>query len=73
MSVHHASVDWLTECLDATVVTTVLQASECVPGFDSLSARLLGEVLSQLLIEKVIPLLDLEDPTRIAALLAGDF
>ena len=73
LSVHHATVDRLPDGIDAIVVTADLQARECVPGAASLPARLLGEVLPQLLIEEVLPLLDLDDPSRVAAFLAGDF
>lgn len=73
LSVHHAIVDQLPDGLSAIVVTADLQGRESVPGTASLPARLLGEVMPQLLIERVFPLLDLEDPSRVAAFLAGDF
>lgn len=73
LSVHHATVDRLPDGIDAIVVTADLQGRECVPGVASLPARLLGEVVPQLLIDQVLPLLDLEDPSRVAAFLAGDF
>lgn len=66
-------MDRLPDGIDAIVVTADLQARECVLGAASLPARLLGEVLPQLLIEEVFPLLELEDSSRIAAFLAGDF
>jgi Icc protein len=73
LSVHHARVDQMPDGLDAIVVTADLQGRECIPGAASLPARLLGEVMPQLLIEEVFPLLDLENPSRVAAFLAGDF
>jgi Icc-related predicted phosphoesterase len=73
LSVHHAMVDRLPDGLSAIVVTADLQGRECVPGVAVLPARLLGEAMPQLLIEEVFPLLDLDDPSRVAAFLAGDF
>lgn len=71
--VHHAKVDRLPDGLEAIVVTADLQGRECIPDAASLPARLLGEVMPQLLIAEIFPLLNLEDPSRVAAFLAGDF
>lgn len=73
LPVHHARVDELPEGVDAIVVTADLQGRELFQEAMGGSPRLLGEVIPRRLIDEVLPSLNLNDPTRIGAWLAGDF
>jgi 3',5'-cyclic-AMP phosphodiesterase len=73
LPVHHAQVDRLPDGVSAIVVTADLQGRECKADVDGVPGRLFGEVLPWMLIEEVFPYLGLEDPSRVATFLAGDF
>jgi Icc protein len=73
LPVHHARVDRLPDGVSAIVVTADLQGRECKADVDGVPGRLFGEVLPWMLIEEVFPCLGLEDPSRVATFLAGDF
>lgn len=73
LPVHHAQVDRLPDGVSAIVVTADLQGRECKADVDGVPGRLFGEVLPWMLIEEVFPCLGLEDPSRVATFLAGDF
>ena len=73
LPVHHARVDRLPEGISAIVVTADLQGRERFQDAIDGPPRLLGEVVPLRLVAEVFPLLNLEDPSQVAALLAGDF
>lgn len=73
LPIHHARVDHLPQGLDAIIVTADLQGRERFQESQGGPIRLLGEVLPQRMVEEVLPELKIRDPSRVAALLAGDF
>ncbi|WP_339730271.1 metallophosphoesterase family protein [uncultured Gimesia sp.] len=73
LPIHHARVHQLPQGLDAMVVTADLQGRERFQESQGGPLRLLGEVVPQRLVEEVFPELEITDPSRVAALLAGDF
>ena len=73
LPVHHAQVDRLPDGVSAIAVTADLQGRECKADEDGVPGRLFGEVLPWMLLEEVFPCLGLEDPSRVATFLAGDF
>lgn len=73
LAVHRAQVDHLPDHVSAIVVTADLQGRECKADEDGVPGRLFGEVLPWMLLEEVFPFLGLEDPSRVATFLAGDF
>lgn len=73
LPIQHGRVDRLPKGLSAVVVTADLQGREQFEDAKGGPPRLLGEVVPQRLVEEVFPILKIEDPSRVAALLAGDF
>lgn len=73
LPIHHARVDALPAGLDAVVVTADLQGRERFQESPGGPPRLLGEALPLRLVQEVLPEVGVQDPSRVAALLAGDF
>jgi Icc-related predicted phosphoesterase len=73
LPIHHARVDQLPNGLDAIIVTADLQGRERFQNAHRRPLRLLGEVVPTYLIQEILPQLGMNDPSRVAALLAGDF
>lgn len=73
LPIHTAVADGLPDDLDAIIATADLQGRETFQQANGQPLRLLGEVLPDVLVSEILPSIGLNDPDRIAVLLAGDF
>jgi Icc-related predicted phosphoesterase len=73
LPVHCATVDQLPQGLCAIIATSDLQGRERMRNSVSRPLRLLGEVLPELLVSRILPELEIAQGGDIGIILAGDF
>lgn len=73
LPIHQAIVDRLPRGLSAIVATSDLQGRERMRKSPTTPPRLLGEVLPDILVSRILPELDVPSEDKFGVILAGDF